>query len=231
LGLLPPAAFLDICEHTNLIKPLTRLVLDLSLAQVRQWSTQGLDLSVAVNVSTGVLVGHDFVDTVTDALAQTGTPPSRLKLEVTESSIMSEPDVTREILQELAALGVTIVIDDFGTGYSSLAYLADLPVSEVKIDRSFVSNMTRGSKTSIIVNSTIDLAHHLGLLAVAEGVEDPRLLHHLRSIGCDVAQGFVIARPMPRDQVEGWLARTTDVPLLARPAVPLLTGHRERVPA
>jgi EAL domain-containing protein (putative c-di-GMP-specific phosphodiesterase class I) len=229
LGLLQPAAFLDICEHTNLIKPLTQLVLEQSLAQVNQWAALGLNLSVAVNVSTGLLVDHHFVDTVMQALDQTGTRSSQLKLEVTESSLMSQPEVTREILQELARLGITIVIDDFGTGYSSLAYLADLPVSEVKIDRSLVSSMTTRSKTSIIVNSTIDLAHHLGLRAVAEGVEDSRLLQHLSAIGCDIAQGFVIARPMPSDNVEGWLARATDIPLLEPRAASLLDRNQERV--
>src|SRR5437764_14990123 len=118
---------------------------------------------------------------------------------------MSDPDVTRSILQELNRMGIEISIDDYGTGYSSLAYLAELPVSEVKIDRSFVARMAQGSKESIIVNSTIDLAHHLGLRAVAEGVEDLALLSELQARGCDAAQGFAISPPLPSEAATRWL--------------------------
>jgi EAL domain-containing protein (putative c-di-GMP-specific phosphodiesterase class I) len=118
---------------------------------------------------------------------------------------MSDPATARTVLQELDGLGVEISIDDFGTGYSSLAYLANLPVSEVKIDRSFVSQMTAGSSEEIIVTSTIDLAHHLGLRAVAEGVEDEGMLTVLRALGCDAAQGYAIGRPMPAAEATRWL--------------------------
>jgi len=120
---------------------------------------------------------------------------------------MADPVVARLVLQELDRLGVAISIDDFGTGYSSLAYLADLPVSEVKIDQSFVSRMSEGSSETIIVNSTIDLAHHLDLLAIAEGVEDPLLLPQLEALGCDAAQGYAISRPLPSDEATRWLLR------------------------
>jgi EAL domain-containing protein (putative c-di-GMP-specific phosphodiesterase class I) len=145
------------------------------------------------------------------ALRNAGVAPNRLKLEVTESTLMSDPDVTRSILQELHHLGVEISIDDFGTGYSSLAYLADLPVSEVKIDRSFVGRMHPGSKEAIIVNSTIDLAHHLGLRAIAEGVEDAAFLSRLKTLGCDAAQGYVISRPLRAGDVTRWLLASRDL--------------------
>jgi diguanylate cyclase (GGDEF)-like protein len=205
LGMLPPAAFLEMAEHTNMIKPLTQRVLQTALEQLRQWSDLGVDVVMAVNVSTAVLIDERFTESVMDALDQAGVSPHRLKLEVTESTLMADPMVARTVLQDLHGAGVEISIDDFGTGYSSLAYLADLPVSEVKIDRSFVRRMAEGSKEAIIVNSTIDLAHHLGLRAVAEGVEDLDLLLPLAERGCEAAQGYAICRPKTADELTPWL--------------------------
>ena len=210
LGLLMPNAFVDMAEHTNLIKPLTQRVIDLSLAQQAQWRKMSIDLAVAVNISAQVLVDPTFVNRVLTALEVAGVPPSRLKLEVTESTLMVDPVQARTVLQELQSHGLEIAIDDFGTGYSSLAYLADLPVSEVKIDRSFVSRMAVGSSETIIVNSTIDLAHHLGLRAVAEGVEDLRLLDELQVLGCDAAQGYAISRPLTSEYATKWLLQSHD---------------------
>ncbi|HLI59675.1 MAG TPA: GGDEF domain-containing phosphodiesterase [Solirubrobacteraceae bacterium] len=195
-GRLAPEAFLRMAEQTSLIKPLTQHVLRSSLAQVAAWRRLGLEPTVAVNVSTRSLVDRDFTALVMSALDDADVPPSSLRLEVTESALMADPTTAHAVLHELDALGVKIAIDDFGTGYSSLAYLADLPVSEVKIDRSFVARMDAHVKDSIIVSSTIDLAHHLGLRAVAEGVEDLEQLRRLRTLGCDVAQGYAIAPPM-----------------------------------
>jgi len=205
-GLLAPGSFVSMAEHTNLIKPLTQKVMKISLAQVAQWRSVGLDVAVAVNISAQVLVDRNFTDQVLAALQDAGVLPSRLKLEVTESALMTDPVVARAVLQELDRAGVEISIDDFGTGYSSLAYLADLPVSEVKIDQSFVSRMAAGSRETIIVNSTIDLAHHLGMRAIAEGVEDLSLLPELQSLGCDAAQGYGIARPLDGRSATLWLA-------------------------
>jgi EAL domain-containing protein (putative c-di-GMP-specific phosphodiesterase class I) len=160
---------------------------------------------VAVNISTHVLVDGGFTDRVLSALDRAGVPPSRLKLEVTESTLMADPELARRVLEELHSHGVQIAIDDFGTGYSSLAYLADLPVSEVKIDRSFVSRMASGSSETIIVTSTINLAHGLGMRTVAEGVEDLAMLAELRDLGCDASQGFAISRPLPTDLATRWL--------------------------
>ncbi len=205
LGLLPPGSFLDIAEQTSLIKPLTQRVLETSLLQAAQWAEDGVEVAVAVNISTRVLNDPHFVRGVTRALDDANVPPARLKLEVTESTLMADPTLARSVLQELAELGVTISIDDFGTGYSSLAYLADLPVAEVKIDQSFVRRMAAGSRETIIVASTIDLAHNLGMRAVAEGVEDPGLRPQLQALGCDSAQGYAISRPLPEFEATRWL--------------------------
>ena len=211
LGLLPPAAFLELAEHTKLIKPLTQRVLEVALRQLVEWDALGIEVAMAVNVSTVVLVDDDFTALVTAALETARVSPSRLKLEVTESTLMSSPEVTRAILQELNRTGIEIAIDDFGIGYSSLAYLADLPASEIKIDRSFVGRMAHRSKESIIVNSTIDLAHHLSLRAVAEGVEEPATLSRLKALGCDAAQGHLISPPLRADELTGWFAASRGV--------------------
>ena len=204
-GLLAPSSFMRVAEQTNLITPLTHRVIDLSLAQLSEWRAVGLDIAVAVNISPRVLVDPSFTEHVVAALLRAGIPPSSLKLEVTEGTLMSDPVLARTVLQELHQLGIQSSIDDFGTGYSSLAYLADLPVSEVKIDRSFVARMANGSGERIIVNSTIDLAHHLGLRAVAEGVEDRSLLIELGALGCDAAQGFAISTPLSGSELTRWL--------------------------
>jgi EAL domain-containing protein (putative c-di-GMP-specific phosphodiesterase class I) len=205
LGLLTPASFLEIAELTNLIKPLTQRVLDISLAQVAKWREQDIDVVVAVNVSTRVLVDENFPRLVVESLRHAGVPANRLKLEITESTLIADPVTARAVLRELDRLGIEISIDDFGTGYSSLAYLADLPVSEIKIDQSFVSRMAAGSSETIIVSSTIDLAHHLGLRAIAEGVEDATLLPELKELGCDGVQGYEISKPLAAGDATRWL--------------------------
>jgi EAL domain-containing protein (putative c-di-GMP-specific phosphodiesterase class I) len=195
-------------------------VLDLALKQISDWNALGIDVTVAVNVSARVLAERDFTDNVAEALCAANVSPSRLKLEVTESTLMLDPEHAKSVLRELSLLGVGIAIDDFGTGYSSLAYLANLPVSEVKIDRTFVSRMSAGSRDGIIVTSTIDLAHHLGLRAVAEGVEDPTLLARLKGLGCDMAQGYGISRPLAPSDATRWLLdrqQTSRAQLLATP--------------
>ena len=179
--------------------------MEVALLQVADWHAMGLDLAVAVNISAQVLVDQSFTQQVVAALRRSGVAPHRLKLEVTESVLMSDPVTARTVLRELDDLGCEISIDDFGTGYSSLAYLADLPVSEVKIDRSSSAGMSAGSSERIIVNSTIDLAHHLGLRAVAEGVEDWAMLPELEALGCDAAQGYAISHPLAGPDATRWL--------------------------
>jgi diguanylate cyclase (GGDEF)-like protein len=207
LGLLLPGAFLDMAEHTSLIKPLTQKVLDLAMGQIVKWQALGLEVSVAVNVSTRMLIDPGFAQRVGKALLAHDIPARLLRLEVTESALMADPVVARAVLTELDQSGVQISIDDFGTGYSSLAYLADLPVTEVKIDRGFVSRMQAGSSAAVIVRSTIDLGHHLGLRVVAEGVEEAETLEQLRELGCDMAQGYEISRPMTAEDTTQWLLR------------------------
>jgi diguanylate cyclase (GGDEF)-like protein len=220
LGLLTPDSFIGMAEHTNLIKPLTQRVLDLALLQVSDWRTLEIDVAVAVNISAHVLVDPGFTDRVLTALARAGVPANRLKLEVTESTLMVDPVLARAVLRELDGHGVEISIDDFGTGYSSLAYLADLPVSEVKIDRSFVSRMSTGSSETIIVNSTIDLARNLGLRSIAEGVEDLALLPELQELGCDASQGYAISRPMTPTAATKWLMTSRDLVSVSGLATP-----------
>jgi diguanylate cyclase (GGDEF)-like protein len=217
LGILPPGSFVRMAEQTNLIRPLTHRVIEVALRQVSDWRALGLDVGVAVNISPQVLVDRSFTAHVMEALHRAQVPPGRLKLEVTESALMSDPITARTVLQELDRVGVEISIDDFGTGYSSLAYLADLPVSEVKIDRSFVSRMADGSSETIIVTSTITLAHQLGLRAIAEGVEDEAMMPELEALGCDAVQGYAISRPLSSADATRWLLSRQGDAALAPP--------------
>ncbi|MGH9017052.1 MAG: putative bifunctional diguanylate cyclase/phosphodiesterase [Acidimicrobiales bacterium] len=212
LGLLPPAEFIPVAEHTGLIKPLTTWVLTTALHQCRRWldDTAGRgwpDLSVAVNLSANSLLDDAFPGEVAAALSRSGVPAHLFELEITESAIMTDPARARRLLTELAELGVKIAIDDFGTGYSSLAYLKDLPVGELKIDRSFVATMHEDLNDAIIVRSVVDLGHNLGLRTVAEGVEDASTWEQLAQLGCDEAQGYYLARPMAADDLLPWMAR------------------------
>jgi diguanylate cyclase (GGDEF)-like protein len=206
LGLLAPAAFLPMAESTSIIRPLTRRVLEQALGDCAAWRQRGLDLGVAVNVSARCLLDASFPATVRDHLAGAGVPAGVLSLEITESAIMADPALTRTVLDALHRMGVGLSVDDFGTGYSSLSYLQQLPVEELKIDRSFVAAM--GEETSaVIVRSTIDLGRNLGLRVVAEGVEDEAVLEQLRALRCPVVQGFLISRPLPAPALVDWLLR------------------------
>jgi diguanylate cyclase (GGDEF)-like protein len=210
LGLLPPDQFIPVSEHTGLIKPLTGWVLTHALAQCRQWLDESRsrgwgELSMAINLSTRSLLDDGFPAEVTAALDRYALPAHLLELEITESAIMTDPIRARRLLTELAEIGVRISIDDFGTGYSSLAYLKDLPVSQLKIDQSFVLHMHDDANDAIIVRSVVDLGHNLGLQTVAEGVEDGDTWDQLAQLGCDSAQGYFLARPMPPEAVFPWL--------------------------
>lgn len=210
LGLIPPGEFIPVAEHTGLIKPLTTWVLRTALGQCRQWLDEtdaegSRELSMAINLSTRSLLDDGFPDEVKAALDEAGVPAHLLELEVTESAIMTDPMRARRLLIELSELGVRISIDDFGTGYSSLAYLKDLPVSQLKIDQSFVQNMHHDLNDAIIVRSVVDLGHNLGLQTVAEGVEDLQTWEQLAQLGCDDAQGYYLARPMPPGEFMSWL--------------------------
>jgi diguanylate cyclase (GGDEF)-like protein len=211
LGFIPPDEFIPVAERSGLIGLVTTRVLDLSLAAVADWRRQGVDVCVAVNLSTRSLHDADLVDEVSRLLRRHGVPASRLTLEVTESSVMADPTRAIALLHQLRSLGTRLSVDDFGTGYSSLSYLKSLPVSEVKIDRSFVTNLSGQSQDVAIVRAIVDLGRHLGLDVVAEGVEDQPTWDLLSSMGCDLAQGWHHGRPMPVTDFVPWLrARAAD---------------------
>jgi diguanylate cyclase (GGDEF)-like protein len=205
LGSVPPDEFIPVAERSGLIGLVTTRVLDLSLAAVADWRRQGVDLGVAVNLSTRSLHDADLVDEVSRLLRRHGVPASRLTLEVTEGSVMADPARAIALLHQLRALGVRLSVDDFGTGYSSLSYLKSLPVNEVKIDRSFITHLGEQGADAAIVRAIVDLGGHLGLEVVAEGVEDQPTWDLLTSIGCDLVQGWHLSRAMPVTDLVPWL--------------------------
>jgi diguanylate cyclase len=204
-GDIPPDVFIPLAEHSGVIRRLTSYVLEVATDQMRGWRAEGIDLPVAVNLSVRDLMDPGLPAEVRDLLARQELPADRLQLEITEGSVMDQPERALAVLHELAANGVGLSVDDFGTGYSSLAYLQRLPVCELKIDRSFVMHLRTSESDAEIVRSTIDLGHNLGLSIVAEGVEDEASLTFLTAAGCDVAQGFHIARPMPAADLPAWV--------------------------
>jgi diguanylate cyclase (GGDEF)-like protein/PAS domain S-box-containing protein len=204
-GRVAPEQFIELAELSGAIQPLTRWVIRSGLAAAAAWRAHGHPLGVAVNLSVRNLYDPDLVPYIGDELAASGVPPAQLVLELTETELMDDPSLARDVFRALRDLGVATSIDDFGTGYSSLTYLRDLPLQEVKIDRSFVGEMHRRSEEFTIVRSMIDLGHNLGLQVVAEGVEHADDLALLRRLGCDLAQGFHLSRPLPLTDLLGWL--------------------------
>ncbi len=210
LGLLPPSEFLPVIETTELMRPLTLHVLELALAQVAAWEERGLRLDVAVNVSARSLHDRRLPGEVLAALERHGLEPARLELELTESALLDDPAGAATVTQRLYVSGVRMAVDDFGTGYASMAYLRQLPLDALKIDRSFVAALPQGGQDAVIVRFSVDLARTLGMRVVAEGVEDDAVLAALTELGVDLAQGFGIARPMPADALAAWMrARRT----------------------
>jgi len=205
LGLLGPAAFVETIEQTGLIGPMTRIVLEQSIHQCAQWRAAGQHLSVAVNLSVRNLLDRTLPAEIDRLLTAYHLPPEALQLEITESVLMSDPERVLATVTRLNALGVRLSVDDFGTGYSSLANLRQMPIDELKIDRSFVSPMLQDESDLIIVRSTINLGHDLGLRVIAEGVEDEPTLNRLARLGCDLAQGYHLSRPLPAEQFTRWL--------------------------
>jgi diguanylate cyclase (GGDEF)-like protein len=214
-GLLSSDQFVPLAEHTGLIKPLSLYVVAAALKQCRAWNDAGLELGVAVNLTIPDLLDLELPDRIAALLQETGVPPGRLELEITESTILADPFRVRQVLTRLNEMGLRLAIDDFGTGYSSLAYLKRLPVQTIKIDRSFVTGMCDDPSDATIVRSTIDLGRNLGLAIVAEGVETRETWNALRGLGCSLAQGYLIGRAVPADELERLLATTTDTPLPA----------------
>ena len=203
-GPIPPDTFIPLAEHSGLIGQITNYVLEAATRQAERWRGTGLDLTVSVNLSVRDLQRPGLAAMVEEALRRHELPADRLRLEITEGSVMDQPERALATLEDLAAVGVGLSVDDFGTGYSSLAYLQRLPVDELKIDRSFVLGLGESPSDGEIVRSTVGLGHNLGLSIVAEGVEDEASLTFLREVGCDLAQGFHIARPMAADLLAEW---------------------------
>jgi diguanylate cyclase (GGDEF)-like protein len=210
LGLLPPSDFIPIVEQTGLVGPLTRHVLERAVAQCAEWRRAGQELTVSVNLSVRNLLDPDLPSLIGDLLSIYSLTPEALELEITESMLMSDPDRSLVTLTRLNQLGVGLSVDDFGTGYSSLANLRQLPIDELKIDRSFVSPMLSDESDLIIVRSTINLGHDLGLKVVAEGVEDEETLERLAKLGCDLAQGYHFSKPLPAEAFDEWLGVTIE---------------------
>ena len=192
-------------QQSGLIKPLTLYVIDEALRQSRAWQDDGLRLAIAVNLSVRNLLDADFPAQVAALLERWNVEPRLLEFEITESAMLADPARTKLILEHLSAIGIRLSIDDFGTGYSSLAYLKRLPVSEIKVDRSFVMNMDKDEDDATIVHSTIDLGRNLGLDVVAEGVESKRVWDRLKALGCTAAQGYYLSRPLPEAELRTWL--------------------------
>jgi EAL domain-containing protein (putative c-di-GMP-specific phosphodiesterase class I) len=213
-GLLPPDSFLPMAQRYGLMRQITEAVLEEVLTQEAKWRADGIDLTVAVNLCGADLLDGDFPLEVAAVLDRHNTPRGRLQFEITENIVMAEPERVLNTLSQLGALGITFALDDYGTGYSSLAYLKRLPISELKIDRSFVWEMTEVDADSVIVRSTIELAHNLGVEVVAEGVETSRHWDLLSGFGCDTAQGYFLSKPLPADELVAWLGQ----PVGLRPA-------------
>ncbi|EAR61174.1 GGDEF domain-containing phosphodiesterase [Neptuniibacter caesariensis] len=204
-GMIPPDAFISIAEQTGQIDALSNWVLNEAACQYRTWSNQGLDLSIAVNISADNLKNQRFTESLRKIWSQHQLPANALSLEVTESAVVSDPESAIHMLCEIRDQGIKLSIDDYGTGYSSLAQLKQMPVSELKIDRSFVDKVHLSSDDQIIVRSTIRMAHDMGLSVVAEGIEDKDTLLWLQEHDCDLAQGYFISRPLPADEFSQWL--------------------------
>ena len=203
-GLLHPDAFLEIVEQSGSIGRLTQIVLELAVRQLSVWHSAGVPISVAVNLSASDLLDAELPERIMSLLSEHSVPVGALELEITESVLMTDPDRACELLGELRGLGLRIAVDDYGTGYCSLAYLRDLPIDELKIDRSFIAALSQDPRSGAIVSSTIELAHALNFSVVAEGVEDESTLAALEAFGCDSVQGFYFSRPLPAAEFAAW---------------------------
>lgn len=204
-GLIPPGEFIPLIELTDTIEPLTWWVIETAVKQLRNWQQEGKPYTLSVNVSTRNIGDDSFVYRLSKLLRKYKVDSRYLEIEITESTLMSDPEKGRSVLNALSRMGVKFSIDDYGTGYSSLAYLKSLPIHTLKIDRAFIANMLSDEQDQIIVKSTIQLAHNLGMQVTAEGIEDYRLIAVLRDLGCNFGQGYFICRPLPFDNLAEWI--------------------------
>ena len=207
-GLIPPDAFISIAEKTGQMPALTKWVTKTAVAQYMAWQEQGIDINIAINISAVNLLDQSYPDFVIEQKQQFNLPDLALILEVTEDAVVEEPETATRVLNYLREHGFKLSIDDYGTGYSSLGQLKQLPVQELKIDRSFVQYLACDESDQIIVRSTLELAHNLGLSVVAEGIEDETALLWLKQHGCQFAQGFYISKPLPADVLNKWMENT-----------------------
>jgi EAL domain-containing protein (putative c-di-GMP-specific phosphodiesterase class I) len=206
-GVVSPDRFIPLAEQMGLITPLTHWALETAIRQCKVWREAGQDLVVSVNLSMWDLRDVTLPERIVRLLETYDVPASSLRVEMTESAIMNDKAQAMEILHRISEQGVSISIDDFGTGYSSLAYLKDLPVDELKIDRSFISNMVNDAAGAMIVEATIALAHGLGLRVIAEGVEDLKTWNLLADLGCDSMQGYYLSRPLSVQDLDNLFVR------------------------
>ena len=218
-GLLQPADFIEVAQQTGLIKDLTHNVINLGLRDLRRWQNEGRALALSLNIPAHCLLDRSFPEEIESLLDLHDVGGAALTFEITESSLIVDPRTAKATMLDLRALGVSFAIDDFGTGYSSLAYLTELPVRELKVDKSFVLEMGSDSRNAVIVKSTIELARNLGLRTVAEGIEDAGMLRRMLELGCDLAQGFYISQAIPSYELEGWCDARSAIE--SRPVGPL----------
>jgi EAL domain-containing protein (putative c-di-GMP-specific phosphodiesterase class I) len=211
-GNVTPGEFVTLAEATDLIHPLTYWAIRRALDDVTAWSKQGIELRVAINVSARVLQDVEFPKRLQQLLGTTAILPKHIELEITESAMLVDPERAKQIVRELHGLGVLISIDDYGTGFSSLGYLRDLRVHALKLDKSFVVDLETRAQNRVIVESTAQMAHALGLQVVAEGVETQWVAEYLRSIDYDLAQGYLFARPMAAEDFSRWILRERKEP-------------------
>lgn len=207
LGMVSPAEFIPLAEHTGSIQLLTNWVIEEVLRQLREWGARNLRVQVSLNISTADLIDPLLPQRVAQLLTSYRVPAEQLIFEITESGMMLNPELALQVLHELHSLGISLSVDDFGTGYSSLAQLKRMPVQELKIDQSFIRDLDEASEDAVIVRSTIDMSHSLGLKVVAEGIEYERSLHLLERWRCDTAQGYLISRPLAAKAFESWLGQ------------------------
>ena len=220
-GFMAPDQFIPMAERTGLISDLTIWVLKHSLRQTQVWHKAGIDIKISVNVSSRCLLDPEFPDILTGLLASCELPAKSLMIEITETSIMLNPERSFQILNRIADMGVDVSIDDFGTGYSSLAYLKKLPASELKIDKTFVMDMLENESDMAIVNATIQLGHNLGLTVVAEGVENIATFNKLKAMGCDMLQGYFISKPVDAYGLFTWIEKARSCDNDSKPKSPI----------
>jgi diguanylate cyclase (GGDEF)-like protein len=221
-GTLPPAEFLPLADRHGLMHDITELVLARSVAAAAAWRALGLDLGISVNLSPRSLLDERTLPMVVRALEHSRLPAAKLTLEITEDSVISDPETAIALLTQLRAVGVRLSVDDFGTGYSSLSYLRRLPVDEVKIDRSFIAHLSHDTHDLLVARSIIDLGNNLSLDVVVEGVEDQQTWNHVADLGCHAIQGYHLARPMVVGELQPWLHGYTSYrrTVAPRPTVP-----------